>query len=96
MKLCITFLCLLCLTCQAQFRTDQFAQGVRGTAYDLTQDLWHFWNPGGGYNTNDIGSIPQNVTLGTGLTSTTNGWEMGTTDAKYATINGPISNGTKP
>jgi hypothetical protein len=64
-----------------------------GEQVDLTADLWHFWNPGGGYNTNDIGSKPQHVTLNGGLTSTTNGWEMGTNDNVYATIPNGISNG---
>jgi hypothetical protein len=53
----------------------------------------HWWYPSSSGNANDlIGSL--NGTMKGGLTTSANGWEMGTADAKYVELAGPLDNGT--
>jgi hypothetical protein len=95
LRLTIIALLLTTLTAGAwtQEQLMRRAYGVRGAApsTDLSADLWHFWNPSVN-GTNDMGSIPQNVTVYGTTATTTNGWEMGTVISNYAIVKGVISN----
>jgi hypothetical protein len=94
----IAILAVLALAsvCGAANKNDVIARRSAAveTSVDLTADLWHFWNPGGGYGTNDIGSKPQHVTYVNTVTESTNGWDFGT-GTGYCNVNGPISNGSQ-
>ena len=70
----------------------EWATGDAGV--DLTVDLAHYWNPSGTLSADDqVGSL--DGTLGGSLTNdAVNGWDMGTTDANFVTLSGPINNGT--